>query len=136
MLDADEYTVSIRSSSHEVLDQRSFNISNTIWFDNSNPRNSEKDAQSRLDDEGNPTSVPAKAEQDKNAVFVAATNNFEDSNRYMSDSSIQQLTRSTSNGLSLDNLVAGEKYKAAPDWVVEKLAAFDVKTDAQLGNVS
>ena len=136
MLDAGEYTVSVRSSSHEVLDQRSFNISNTIWFDNSNPRSSEKDAQSRLDDEGNPTSVPAKAEQDKNAVFVAATNNFEDSNRYMSDSSIQQLTRSTSNGLSLDNLVAGEKYKAAPEWVVEKLAAFDVKTDAQLGNVS
>lgn len=136
MLDAGEYTVSIRSSSHEVLDEKSFNISNTIWFNNSNPRSSEKDAQSQLDEDGNPTNVPAKAEQDKNAVFIAATNNFEDSNRYMTDSSVQRLTRSESNGLSVDNLVAGEKYKVAPDWVVEKLAAFDVNTDSQLGNIS
>lgn len=136
MLDKGEYTVSVRSSSHEVLDKRTFNITSTIWFDNTNPRNSEKEAQSKLDDNGNPTGVPARAEQDKNATFVAATNNFEDSNRYMSDSSIQRLTRSEPDGLSVDKLVAGEKYKAAPDWVVAKLAAFDVNTDAELGNVS
>lgn len=136
MLDAGEYTVSIRSSSHAVLDEKTFSIANTIWFDNSNPRSSEKDAQSKLDVNGNPTNVPAKAEQDKNATFVAATNNFEDSNRYMTDSSIQHLTRSEENGLSVSRLVAGEKYKAAPDWVVTKLAAFDVNTDTELGNVS
>lgn len=135
MLDAGEYTVSIRSSSHDTLDSKTFKITNTVWFDNSNPRQSEKDAQSQLDAEGNPTGVPARAEQDKNAGFVAATNNFEDSNRYMTSSSVQKLTRSESNGLSVDNLVAGEKYKAAPDWVVEKLAAFDVNTDSELGNV-
>ena len=135
MLDEGEYLVSVRSSSHTVLDERRFRISGTVWFDQSNPRSSEKDAQSKLDAEGNPTGVPAKAEQDKNATFTAASNHFEDSNRYMSDSSVQRLTRSEEGGLSVDRLVAGEKYKAAPDWVVEKLAAFNVNTDKELGNV-
>ena len=135
MLDAGEYTISLRENSHDIIDSRTFEINDTIWFDNDNPRQSEKDAQAMLDDEGNSLGIPAAAEQDTDAEFVAATNNFEDSNTYMDDDGIQSLTRSVANGLDVDNLEAGEKYKAAPDWVVEKLQPYDVNTDTELGNV-
>ena len=135
MLDEGEYTISIRANSHEVLDSRSFHIGSTIWFDNSNPRQSEKNGQALLDEDGNPTSVPARAQADSSLGFIAATNNFEDSNRYMTSDGVQSLTRSTANGLVVSNLIAGEKEKLAPDWVVEQLQSYNVNTDPELGNV-
>lgn len=135
MLDEGTYVVSVRANSHDVLDSRTFSIPSTIWFDNSNPRQSEKDAQSQLDDAGNPLGYPAKAAADTSTTFIAATNNFEDSNKYMTSSGVQSLTRSTANGLAVSNLIPGEKYKEAPDWVVAKLQAYNVNTDPELGNV-
>ena len=136
LLDAGEYTVSIRKNSHEVIDQRTFSIANTIFFDANNPRQSEKDAQAALDENGNPTSVPAKAMADPSAVFVAATNHFDDCNQYMTASGIQSLTRTSAGGMAVSNLIAGEKYKEAPDWVVSLLRPYSVSTDPQLGNVA
>ena len=136
MLDAGDYTVSIRNNSHDVLDSKTFNIGSTIWFDSSNPRNSEKDAQSQWDKDGNPTNIPGARAYDAEAKFKAATNNFEDCNKYMTDTSIvQNLTRKTANGLAVSNLKKAEKQKEAPSWVVNKLQPFAFATDTELGNV-
>lgn len=133
-LTAGEYTVSLRENSHDVIDSRTFEIADTIWFDQSNPRDSEADAQAALNDEGDPTGVTARGEFDSSLdKVIAATNRFEDSTRYMNEEA-QNLTRS--NGLSLTDIEAGEKYKEAPDWVVEALQPFDYATDTELGNIS
>lgn len=133
MLSAGEYKISLRKNSHDVIDARTFDISDTIWFDNDNPRSSETSAQAVLDDNGNPTSVAAKGEFDVSEnTFVTATNRFEDSTRYMNEVA-QNLTRSD---FDVSKLVAGEKYKAAPQWVADALSPFDYATDALLGNVS
>ena len=136
LLDEGEYTISLRKNSHEVIDKRTFSIDETIFFDAGNPRQSEKDGQAALDENGNPTSVPAKALSDSAATFVAATNHFEDSNLYMTSSGVQALTRSTANGMAVSSLIAGEKYKEAPDWVVSLLKPYAVDSDPELGNVS
>ncbi len=136
MLDKGTYHISLRNNSHDVVQDETFDIGSTIYFDNDNPRQSEKDAQSALDDNGNATSVPAKAKADTKATFEAATNNFEESTKYMTDSSlVERLTRGKDNGLAVSNLVAGKKEKEAPNWVVENLQEFDVATDTELGNV-
>lgn len=136
LLDAGDYAITLRNDSHRIIDTKSFHLSDTLYYTQNNPRPSEKTAQAKLDENGTATAVPAKADTDTSATFVAATNHFQESSDYMDDATYcQKLTRSTADGLSVSNLVAGAKYKAAPDWVVKELAAYDVNSDALLGNV-
>lgn len=91
VLENGEYIISLRANSHDVIDQRTTNIAQTIWYDGSDEdhiRDSEKNAQALLDSEGNSTGVPAKSEADADAAFVAASNQFEHANTYMTDPSV------------------------------------------------
>lgn len=80
VLEAGAYTVSLRANSHDVPDSRDVAAMSTEWFDNTNPRQSEKDAQSALDENGQPLGYPADG-ADK--AFQAATNQFQESSDYM-----------------------------------------------------
>lgn len=137
VLEEGDYTISLRSDSHTVIDSRTVTINDTEWFDNSNPRQSEKDAQSSMNDDGTLTGIPAKAEADTSATFVAATNRFEEMNEYMSSSVVTSMSRTDFAGTYpttptvteaseeiLDNLNRG-KYG---------LNAFDIENDPELGN--
>lgn len=62
------------------------NVPQTIWYDNDNPRQSDKDGQAVLDDQGNPTNEPANGD-----TFKASSNLFQDMTDHMSK--ISQLTR-------------------------------------------
>lgn len=87
VLEAGDYTISLRSNSHEVIDSRITNVAETFWYDGSDEnhiRESEKLAQSALDDEGNSLGVPANPD----STFIAATNEFENANTYMTDPSV------------------------------------------------
>ena len=81
MLEAGTYVISIRANSHDVLDSRTTAVPGTIWYDNSNPRQSELDAQAELNDSGDPLSLPSSGGQ-------AAVNQFEQLNTYMSDPAV------------------------------------------------
>ncbi len=87
VLEAGDYTISIRANSHEVIDSRVTVVEDTFWFDGSDDdhiRASEKLAQSALDDNGDATGSPANPD----AGFVAATNRFENANLYMTDPAV------------------------------------------------
>lgn len=87
MLEEGDYVLSIRKDSHTVIDSKTAKVAETIWYDGSDIahiRQTEIDAQSVLDENGNPTGEPAN----KELGFVAATNKFENDNTYMTDPSV------------------------------------------------
>lgn len=136
MLEAGEYTISLRSDSHNVIDTRTYTVDDTIWYDGDNPRQSEKDAQALLNDDGTPTGTPAKAQVDKDAEFIAATNRFDELNDYMDQSRITKMSRSDfaatyptapTEFVASDEIVANLNNAANP---------FDIENDKELGNTA
>lgn len=140
VLEDGDYTISINASAHEEYDSRVSTVDETIWYDNDNPRQSEIEAQSTLDDEGNVTGEPMDGVNGEDGEFVAATNLFQDMTDHMASTS--QLTRA--NG-ALTNTATSptEAERVAPDGVGEDedgdgvmtLAAIDLSEDETLGNV-
>ena len=86
LLEQGDYALSINKTAHEKYQSVTVNVPQTIWYDNDNPRQSDKDGQAVLDDQGNPTNEPANGD-----TFKAASNLFQDMTDHMSKTS--QLTR-------------------------------------------
>lgn len=87
MLEEGDYAVSLRNNSHEVIETKTTNIASTIWYDGSNQdhiRDSELVGQSEWKSDGTPTYTP----DNPNAQFIAATNQFENANTYMTDPAV------------------------------------------------
>lgn len=131
MLEEGEYLISVRNNSHDVLDSRTWKNFTTIWYDTNNPRQLEKDMQALLDDEGNPTNIPANGDS-----FIAATNRFEDSNAYMTEATTMLSRVDWKNTFP-------EAYPNREKTLSEKFAKglgsdlnFDYENDPVLGNVS
>lgn len=128
MLEEGGYTITVRANSHTVLDTETVTVDETIWFDGSDDdhiRQSEKDAQ---DTAGGGT----KAES-----YIAATNQFQESNDYMA-AKTDTLTRASG---KLENTAQAptEDARTAPDGMLEQVdtaAHFDPATDEKLGNGS
>ncbi len=76
-LEEGDYTIYLGKNSHESYDQFVYHVSDSVFYDNTNPRQSEKDAQSRLDQYGNPVK-----EKKVDKAYVAATNRFSLSTEY------------------------------------------------------
>ncbi len=135
VLEAGDYDISLCANSHDVIDSRTVTVETTIWYDNSNPRQTEIDAQSSKDDDGNPTGIPSDIETNLDSTFVAATNQFQECSDYMNEESTL-LSRS-----DWDNtfpVMAEDRTKEVGDKAAEAFAAnltFDYETDAELGNV-
>lgn len=138
ILEEGEYIISLRADSHTVIDSRETNIAETVFYDNSNPRQTEKDGQSLLDDAGNPLGIPAKSQIDPEATFVAATNQFEEVTEYMRSNGRTILSRSNWQGTFPTAPTAADLM--APEDVVYVLEhynvnTYDVNTDPLYGNV-
>ncbi|MBW3089480.1 beta-glucosidase [Bifidobacterium miconisargentati] len=90
VLEKGDYAITLRADSHDVIDERTTNVAKTIWYngEDGSVRESEKIAQSQLNDDGTTTGMPAKAEENPDATYVAASNQFDHANQYMTDSSI------------------------------------------------
>lgn len=86
LLEQGDYALSINKTAHEKYQSVTVNVPQTIWYDNDNPRQPDKDGQAVLDDQGNPTNEPANGD-----TFKAASNLFQDMTDHMSK--ISQLTR-------------------------------------------
>lgn len=132
VLEEGDYTVSLRANSHDVIDGRTVSIPSTIWYDNASPRRSEINAQAAQDEKGAPLDYPAEG---PDASFAAATNQFQESNDYMSRESVL-LTRS--DWANTFPVMAANRTKEASEIVRQAVAdsfAFDYATDPLLGNV-
>lgn len=89
ILEGGTYTVALKKNSHETIEERTFDIKDTIFYDGSDDnhiRKTDIEAQSALKDDRKTEDFPA-AEKDISAKFVAATNQFEVSSKYMNDNS-------------------------------------------------
>lgn len=87
-LEKGDYTIHLGKNAHDDFSTWTFNNSKDVFYDNSNPRQSEKDGQSKLDKEGNPTK-----EVKNGGKFVAATNLFQSCSDYMNEDGITNLSR-------------------------------------------
>ena len=131
VLEAGDYTVSLRANSHDVIAEDTIKIAETIWFDGSDDdhiRQAEKDMQSTLDAEGNPTGETADG-----SAFVAATNKFQDSSDYMNDQA-QILSRDSWTTTQPD-IPASREIDAAYAENHDLFVTFDPATDPTYGNV-
>ena len=130
VLEEGEYIISARQNSHLVFDQKTLSCSDTVFYDGSDDdhiRQTEKDAQSVLDADGNPTGIPM------NGSFVAATNLFQISTDYMNANSTVLSRSDWENTQPL-----GVAEKAIDESFIPYLGleiSFDPNTDARFGNV-
>lgn len=89
ILEGGTYTVALKKNSHETIEERTFDIKDTIFYDGSDDnhiRRTDIEAQSALKDDRKTEDFPT-AEKDISARFVIATNQFEVSSKYMNDNS-------------------------------------------------
>lgn len=89
ILEGGTYTVALKKNSHETIEERTFDIKDTIFYDGSDDnhiRKTDIEAQSALKDDRKTEDFPT-AEKDISARFVIATNQFEVSSKYMNDNS-------------------------------------------------
>lgn len=132
MLEEGDYAIELKANSHDVIEARTYRNPTTIWYDSSNPRDSEVEAQSALDADGNSLGINAAGAE---VPYIAASNLFDECSDYMNEES-SILSRADWTG-TFPKMVEGRK-KA----VSEKVAAtfgieetFDPQTDPELGNV-
>lgn len=151
VLEEGDYEISLRANSHEIIDTRTTTIDNTLWFDGSDDdhiRDSEKVAQSQLDENGDPLYVPAKAEENPEAVFIAATNLFEHANTYMTDptvgNDVTMLTRNDWDNTqpSAPTDVTRNASETVIEWLDYSYTTYDLgngtwdpDTDTLMGNI-
>lgn len=134
VLENGDYTLTVGKNSHEAWATCSVNVPETVWYDSENPRQTEKDGQARLDDNGIPTNERAAGGE-----FVAASNRFDDLTEYMSSDKVTRLTRSNWTG-SFPTAPTTETCTASEDVAsgLERFDfhSFDPETDPDYGNVS
>ena len=82
-LEEGTYRIILGKNSHEEWDSCYTSISEGIWYSGENLRSGDRAAQSELDERGRPLDFPACIRENKDADFVAATNQFQDSSDYM-----------------------------------------------------
>lgn len=131
LLEAGEYTVSLRANSHDVIDSRTVSVASDVVFDASNPRRSEVDGQSTHDLEGNPTGATFDG-----SPIVAATNQLDTLNAYMDGDDVTKLSRTDWAGTQPTGYP--EREKEAPEVALEEFDwfdSFDPETDERMGNV-
>ena len=133
VLEEGEYNIYLGKNSHDSYGEETVTLGSTVWFDNSNPRQSEKDGQSLLDDRGEPLGIAANGE----LGFVAATNQFQDSSDYMTTHATI-LSRKDWAGTQ-PKAPEGSSF-TAPKAVCDAIdhysaTTFDYQSDPLLGNV-
>ncbi len=129
VLEAGDYVVSVRSNSHDVVDEGVVTVDDTLWYDGSDDdhiRQAEKDAQSRLDDEGN--AIEGSVDS-----YVAATNRFQQSSDYMGDQAVLLTRADWAN--TQPQVPETKEIGAAYAEDHDLFATFDPETDPTYGNV-
>ena len=139
-LEKGNYDIILGKNAHEAYDSFNVDISSTIWYDNTNPRQSEKDGQAMLNDDGEPTEIPAVAEINADADFIAAHNRFQNLSDHMEATS--QLTRASGTLVNTATAPTAEDKANIPEGFyyteengVKTLQHIDLSNNTYLGNV-
>lgn len=135
MLEEGQYVLSLRRNSHEVIETTNWHNSQTIWYDQSNPRPSEIKMQAAMDDDGTLLDVPERAEADNEAGFIAATNLFPYMNEYMNDEVVMLTRANWEATLPFGEKISGKSINQKYIDMFGQENAFNAASDPRLGNV-
>lgn len=130
MLEKGDYALILGKDSHNSWGTDTITISDDIFYTNANPRQSEIAAQSALDEKGNLLPYPEAVEANKDAKYIAATNQFDDVTEYM----LEQTTMLSRKDWNNTQPTSPEDKELSPERLAEA-ANFDPETDLLLGNV-
>lgn len=136
MLEAGDYTISLRKNSHDVIDSKVWENDKTIWYENNNPRQLEKNMQSAMNADGRLMPYPSGGPE---RTYKAATNLFQYMSDYMNEMTLPLTRASWNNTLPVNQRVnglntqkdAGVKYNGMFGTELD----FDPLTDPVLGDV-
>lgn len=139
VLEGGDYIISVNKTAHEAYDSVTSVVENTVWYDSDNPRQSEMDGQALLDEEGNPTGVPAASEADASAAFLSASNRFQEMSDHMA--STDQLTRASGTLMDTSTTPTAEDKANVPAYELTdngdgtySLAQTDLANNHEIGN--
>lgn len=132
VLDEGEYMIRAMKNAHEEYDSFTYNQPEKIVYNQDNPRQSERDAQAYINQDGTLEDYPAKSVQDPDSTFIAATNHFTNLNEHMSSDEVTNLSRVDFAGTFPTKPSA---KRSATDEYAALYDAFDYNTDEKLGNV-
>lgn len=108
-----DFTIYVGKDSHANWGSKVWHNNDTIWYNGENLRASEKNAQSVLDQQGEPINIAATGE------YRAASNLFEESTKYMTSGARNMLTRASgftqweATTPTGDELIASDEIKNA-----------------------
>lgn len=131
MLEGGDYTITLGKNSHEAWATETVSVAGTIWYSGENIRQSDKDAQTAMDENGELLGFPAVAEANPDAAYVPVRNRFQDSTDYMhSEATI--LTRNDWAGTQPTT----PEPKGLSQARLDRIMKFDIENDSVLGNKS
>ncbi|MBR2809817.1 MAG: glycoside hydrolase family 3 protein [Solobacterium sp.] len=131
MLEEGDYTITLGKNSHDAWETHDIQIPQTIWYSGDNLRQSDRDAQSAMDEEGTVLNYPAAAEANPDAAYVSVHNRFQDATDYMHEEAAL-LTRADWKNTQ----PTAPQAKALSEERLNRLIHFDLENDPVLGNSS
>ena len=119
MLEKGEYTLYLGKNAHDSYATATVTVPETIWYTGDNLRESDRIAQSYMNDDGTYQDIPKAAMGDSSAKFVAAHNLFDDMTDYMRGEGKTPLTRASGFTVWQATTPEGDDL-IAPQYVVEE----------------
>lgn len=131
MLEGGDYVITLGKNSHDAWATETISVAETIWYSGEQLRESDRNAQSAMDEQGQLLSYPAAAEADPEAAYTPVHNRFQDSTDYMhTEATI--LSRSDWNGTQPTE----PEPKDLSQERLDRIMKFDIENDPILGNLN
>ena len=119
MLEAGEYVIHLGENAHDSYATATITVPETIWYTGNDLRETDRIAQSYMNEDGTYRDIPKAAMGDSSAGFVAAHNLFQDVTDYMHSEGKTPLTRANGFTEWVPTTPAGDELTAS-DYVVEE----------------
>lgn len=135
LLEAGEYTISLRTDSHTPVEEFICNIEETTCYEGQNMRMSDKVAQAAESEDG--TSILPLRPANGETSFVPVCNRFSDMQAYMEENGVTNLSRSNMAAKASFPTMPQERKRTASANTVQLINydfTFDYAADPQLGN--
>ncbi len=132
VLSSGDYVISLRNNSHDVIEERTYNNPETVWYDGSDEnhiRNTDKKGQSAMKADGSFDDKPKSGDK-----YKAATNLFEASTAYMEEEApvLSRKNWKTTFPAEKSRTDKNVSEKVKSTFGIE--SSFEPETDSKLGN--
>ena len=127
LLEEGDYSIELKNNSHDLIDAKTVSIAKTVFYEGNNARNTEKEAQSALNENGEAVLLGND--------YHAAGNQFDTLNAYMQTDGVTNLSRVDWAGTQ--PTMPDNREKEAPQLALDefdRMANYSPDSDILLGN--